>query len=245
LLFLTGCSTKEYFYSSSSSSSHKPTYKQKKPSTAAMHKATMKPYKVGGKTYYPTVVKVGDTFRGIASWYGSKFHGKKTSSGEYFNMYDLTAAHKTLPMNTILRVTNLNNGRSEIVRVNDRGPFVDNRIIDLSYMAAKRLGMIKNGTAPVKLEVISFDAKIPHIKDRKESVEIGNFAIQVGSFSRIEGAKKIQRRYKSHYYKTYIKSGYSNGFRVYRVFIGGFKSRLEARDYIDEHNLRGAFIVRE
>ncbi len=104
-----------------------------------MHRATMRPYTVGGKRYYPTMVSVGDTFSGIASWYGRDFHGKKTSNGEYYNMYDFTAAHKTLPMNTMLKVTNLRNNRSVIVRVNDRGPFVNNRIIDLSYAAAKRL----------------------------------------------------------------------------------------------------------
>jgi len=135
-----GCSRYEvipYYDSYSNSSSYTTTSKIN--NSSSMHRATMRPYTVGGKRYYPTMVSVGDTFSGIASWYGRDFHGKKTSNGEYYNMYDFTAAHKTLPMNTMLKVTNLRNNRSVIVRVNDRGPFVNNRIIDLSYAAAKRL----------------------------------------------------------------------------------------------------------
>jgi rare lipoprotein A len=122
-----------------------------------MYRATMKPYTVRGKRYHPTTVQVGDTFKGIASWYGDDFHGKLTSNGEYYNMHDLTAAHKTLPINTLVRVTNQRNNQSTIVRINDRGPFVDNRIIDLSHQAALDIDMIKKGTAPVELEVLEFD----------------------------------------------------------------------------------------
>ena len=89
-----------------------------------MHRATMKPYSVFGVKYYPEIAKIGDKFDGIASWYGPDFHSKKTSNGEIYNMYDMTAAHKTLPMNTVVRVDNLENGKSTIVRINDRGPFV-------------------------------------------------------------------------------------------------------------------------
>jgi len=122
-----------------------------------MYRATMKPYTVRGKRYHPTTVQVGDTFKGIASWYGDDFHGKLTSNGEYYNMHDLTAAHKTLPINTLVQVTNLRNNLSTIVRINDRGPFIDNRIIDLSHQAALDIDMIKKGTAPVQLEVLEFD----------------------------------------------------------------------------------------
>ena len=94
------------------------------------------------------------TYVGIASWYGPKFHGRKTASGEKFNMYKLTAAHNFLPFGTIVRVVNLANGRSVIVRINDRGPFKKGRIIDLSYAAAKRIGIISKGTEKVKIEVI-------------------------------------------------------------------------------------------
>ncbi|MBN2542355.1 septal ring lytic transglycosylase RlpA family protein [bacterium] len=101
---------------------------------------------------------VSNAFRiqeGTASYYADKFHGRKTSNGETYNMFDLTAAHRTLPFDTKIRVINLENGRSVVVRINDRGPFVKNRIIDLSLKAAKELGMIKNGTAKVRLEIIS------------------------------------------------------------------------------------------
>ncbi len=123
----------------------------------AMYRATMKPYCVNGVTYYPIAAKVGQKFYGIASWYGPNFHGGQTSNGEYYDMYALTAAHKTLPINTMVKVTNLQNGKSTIVRINDRGPFVPDRIIDLSYQAAQEIGLIKHGTAKVELEVVSYD----------------------------------------------------------------------------------------
>ena len=125
----TGCSTKQtYDYSSY----RKDTGDKSINNSEAMHRATMRPYNVFGIRYYPFVANVGDQFDGIASWYGPDFHSKKTSNGEIYNMYDMTAAHKTLPMNTVVKVDNLENGKSIIVRINDRGPFVRGRIIDLS-----------------------------------------------------------------------------------------------------------------
>ncbi|RUM63436.1 MAG: septal ring lytic transglycosylase RlpA family lipoprotein [Sulfurospirillum sp.] len=132
-----------------------------------MYRATMKPYCVKGVTYCPTTVYVGEKFRGIASWYGPNFHGTQTSNGEYYDMYGHTAAHKTLPINTMVKVTNLSTGKSTVVRINDRGPFVKNRIIDLSYQAAKEIGVIKHGTANVELEVISFDPSASRYAHKK------------------------------------------------------------------------------
>lgn len=111
-------------------------------------------YVVAGRRYYVMRSSRGYVARGIASWYGTKFHGRKTSSGEPYNMYAMTAAHKTLPLPTYVEVTNLRNGRHVIVRVNDRGPFHANRLIDLSYAAAKKLGVIATGTAPVEVRAI-------------------------------------------------------------------------------------------
>ena len=111
---------------------------------------TQKPYVIDGKRYYPIPSAEGYSEKGIASWYGGKFHGKKTSNGETYNKYSMTAAHKTLPMNTMLLVKNLENGKKTVVRINDRGPFVRGRIVDLSYKAAKTLGIVKNGTARVQ-----------------------------------------------------------------------------------------------
>ena len=135
--------------------------------SSAMYHSTMKPYCVKGVRYEPIVPNIGDTFKGVASWYGPNFHGGKTSNGEYYDMTALTAAHKTLPMNTQVKVTNLDNGRSTIVRINDRGPFVSNRIIDLSYEAAKEIGMIKKGTANVKLEIVDYDTMVDRYKKYK------------------------------------------------------------------------------
>ena len=95
-------------------------------------------------------------FKGISSYYGPKFHGKLTANGEIFDMYGITAAHKEIPFNTIVRVTNENNGKTQIIRINDRGPYVDGRILDCSFGAAKKLGFVNEGTAPVKIEVIEW-----------------------------------------------------------------------------------------
>ena len=113
-----------------------------------------KPYSVYGKQYVPLVSSQGYRERGIASWYGKKFHGRRASSGESYDMYAMTAAHKTLPLPSYVRVRNLENGRSVIVRVNDRGPFLHNRLIDLSYAAASRLGIVGTGTGVVEIEAV-------------------------------------------------------------------------------------------
>lgn len=116
------------------------------------------PYRIKGRTYYPKE-KYQYSETGIASWYGPGFHGKLTANGEIFNKHELTAAHRTLQMPSIVRVTNLNNGRSIIVRINDRGPFAHNRIIDLSEKAASILGMIKSGTARVRVDVMEKESR--------------------------------------------------------------------------------------
>ena len=138
-----------------------------------------------GTSIYYDYYEKGNT--GIASWYGPKFHGKRTASGEIFNMYDYTAAHRYLPFNTKVRVKNLLNNKTVIVRINDRGPFVKNRIIDLSYAAAKKIGMLKTGTAPVKIEVISREI----------------YYVQVGCFSSIESSNQILYKLKKKKFKPF------------------------------------------
>ena len=128
------------------------TYTPKKPGKGGLE-PTQKPYTVMGKRYTPLFSHNGFSQTGIASWYGKKFHGRKTASGDRFNMYAMTAAHKRLPFGTLVRVTHLKNGRSVAVRINDRGPFVRGRIIDLSYGAAKKLGMVAQGVARVRIRV--------------------------------------------------------------------------------------------
>jgi len=214
---------------------------------------TMRPYVVRGIRYHPTVVSVGDNFRGNASWYGPAFNGKLTSNGETYNMYDMTAAHKTLPMNTIVRVTNKNNGLSTVVRVNDRGPFIATRIIDLSKSAASKINMIGTGTAPVTIEILGFktkgDKNIPTSRELKESPqkqEIEGFALQIASFSNIEGALSTQEKYdNTDGYKTMIKDIENETGRSFKVWLKGFKSEQEARDYKNSSIFENSFIVRE
>ena len=170
----TGCSTKQtYDYSSY----RKDTGDKSINNSEAMHRATMRPYNVFGIRYYPFVANVGDQFDGIASWYGPDFHAKKTSNGEIYNMYAMTAAHKTLPMNTVVRVDNLDNGRSTMVRINDRGPFVAGRIIDLSNKAAHEIDMVRKGTARVKVTVLGYnglidDKNAPNVNSIEQKPEV-------------------------------------------------------------------------
>ncbi len=216
ILYITGCSSRYETYSS---------YVLPSPNK----KGTQKPYVVNGKIYYPLQrVPIGYTQRGIASWYGPNFNGQKTSDGEIYNMYALTAAHKTLPMNTIVKVTNLRNNKSVVVRINDRGPFVANRIIDLSYAAGKKIGLDVTGIAPVKLQVLKFEGK---------DYVIG-YKIQVGAFLRKWGAEKTAKKYKKFGYNTEIAK--IEGF--YKVFITGFKTYNEAKRFEIIHHIAG-FIV--
>ncbi len=205
----------------------------------------MKPYRVSGKTYYPTTVSIGDTFSGVASWYGRDFHGKKTSNGEFYNMYGMTAANKILPMNTMVKVTNLQNSRSAIVRVNDRGPFVKTRIIDLSYAAASRLGVVSKGTAPVRLEIIGFGGVVSTSKTRVKSVSMTNFLVQIGAFRKKSGAQRFAAQNTNilSRYKSLIKEYSYEGYPIYRVYLSGFESENEARDFISKGLFDGSFIV--
>ena len=124
------------------------------PRSEPLHKYANRPYEVFGKKYVPLASVQPFSQRGTASWYGKKFHGQKTSSGETYDMYKMTAAHPTLPIPSYVRVTNLSNRRSVVVRVNDRGPFHAGRIIDLSYVAAHKLGYIGAGSAQVEIEAV-------------------------------------------------------------------------------------------
>ena len=235
LLLVTGCAVKN----PSSPPPLKEIIKENPLVYKKYTKATQRPYKINGKWYFPTMVKVGQKQRGIASWYGKDFHGKLTSNGEIYNMYAYTAAHKTFPMNTILRVRNLRNNKTVIVRVNDRGPFVKSRIIDLTYAAAKKIGMDKVGTAPVELTVLGF-GKIGHLNKKKEMAITSPFMVQVGAFRRKEGAKIYQKQFSKYKRPVIIK--YFSSDKLNRVFITGFRSEEEAKDFI-KHNKIYGFIV--
>lgn len=215
----------------------------------AMHRATMRSYQVFGKWYHPTTASVGDTQKGIASWYGPKFHGKKTSNGEIYNMHAVTAAHKTLPMNTIVRVDNLDNGKSVIVRVNDRGPFVGNRIIDLSFAAAGAIDMQKKGLANVNLTILGFHGKVATTQEEKsEKATVSSYYVQVGAFRNYSGAKITQDKFKmilDGNYNVIIKEGDFEDKPIHRVWISGFRSIEEANDFKSANSLDGAMIIAE
>ena len=151
-------------------------------------------YTVHGKRYYTLASANGYRERGVASWYGTKFHGRRTSSGEPYDMYAMSAAHKTLPLPTYARVTNLRNGRSVVVRINDRGPFHSNRIVDLSYTAAWKLGILAKGTGYV--EVTAIDPRVPEpvVADAASGggSEPVQLYLQTGSFTVRENAEQMK-----------------------------------------------------
>ena len=197
----------------------------------------LRPYEVNGRWYYPREVAIGEVFRGISSWYGPNFHGKLTANGEIYNMYAYTAASKTLPMNTKIKVTNLNNSKSVIVRINDRGPFVDDRILDLSYIAGKKIGLDKSGIAPVEIVVLSTPSK--NFKKPKKIIKTyqknGKIKIQVGAFKNISGAKIFKREFSKYNKPVYIQK--IDG--KYKVFIGDFNTKQEALEFKDLNNING------
>jgi rare lipoprotein A len=159
--------------------------------------------------------QVGFTERGIASWYGPGFNGRATASGEIYDMHDHTAAHKTLPLGTVVEVRNRDNGRRTKVRINDRGPFVRGRIIDLSYTAARDLDMLGPGTAPVELRVLQ-SAELAEVP--------GGYWLQVGAFQEKAHAKDLRREISSKQPKAQIQT--HGGW--YRVVVGPFKNRKKA-----------------
>lgn len=259
VLVTSGCSTRgKGTYRHSAYSEPKSYSSSKNAHSSSMDKKTyshptMRPYTIRGIKYYPTVVSVGDNFKGNASWYGPDFHGKLTSNGETYNMYDMTAAHKTLPMNTIVKVTNRRNGLTTVVRINDRGPFIATRIIDLSNKAAHAINMVGKGTAPVTLEILGFETKgkktIPTSKEMKKAPQtksIGNFALQIASFSKIDGALSTQEKYDQiDGYETMIQDVEAGDSRIFKVVLKGFKSEQEARDYKANSTIfHKAFIIR-
>jgi rare lipoprotein A len=193
-------------------------------------KGTFKPYTISGQTYYPlAAVNGGWEEEGLASWYGPGFHGEKTSSGETYDMNDLTAAHKVLPMHTRIRVQNLENGRVADLRVNDRGPFVAGRIVDLSLAGAQALGVVGPGTARVRLVVLggagmSAEAVVA-------AVARETFYVQVGAFTVQANAERLARELAAGGYPTTrIAEGVVGGVRYWRVQAGAFAGMEHANE---------------
>ena len=169
--------------------------------------------------------------KGVASWYGPGFHGKKTASGETFNTNGYTAAHRTLPFGTKLKVINLNNGKSVVVRVNDRGPYAKNRIIDLSKAAASKIDMIKSGTASVELILLSQDPSDIKVDDLKQPT----YAIQIASFGDIKNANAKAKQFKD----GWVKKTVSKGKSLYRVYVGKFIKTEDAKRRLNQLKSKG------
>jgi peptidoglycan lytic transglycosylase len=223
------------------------------PSTSQKKPATQKPYKIKGVRYTPIASATGFVQKGIASWYGKKFHGRKTSNGETYNMYAMTAAHKTLPMNTWVSVHNLKNNRKIVVRINDRGPFVAGRVIDLSYTGASRIGIIGSGTGKVRITALG--RATAYSKKTKNPTAFkpvdywkGNFTVQVGAFQVKANAQKYKYKLSKLYQNAHIATFKDNRGTFYRVRIGRFTNLKDAGRFTEKIIAQGsgyAFAVAE
>jgi len=211
------------------------------PKKEPLNKFSNRPYKVFGKTYYPMTSLKQYTATGYATWYGKKYHGNKTSIGEVYDMYKMTAAHKTLPLPCYVKVTNLKNDKTVIVRVNDRGPFVKDRIIDLSYAAANRLEIIEKGSELVKVELIDLDKKVKVSEINKQ------IYIQAGLFSDEKNANNLIKKIKK---LGTVKNENIKKIKnedQFQVLIGPFKNLPYAKikkDELSDNFFINGFIVK-
>lgn len=239
---LIGCAAKADNYGSYSSSSGYG-------SNRNIFAPTQAPYVINNITYYPIPDAAGYAENGVASWYGADFHGRATSNGERYDMYAMTAAHKTLPMNTMLMVKNLDNGKEIIVRVNDRGPFVQGRVIDLSYTAARKLNIVKPGTSRVKLVALaekSLFARTPGGKSKLPDLYRGEYYIQIGAFNQEGNAINLQKRFTNAGHTTVIQQYHEPKQTYYRVHVYAGKEFIAAKKAeaaLAANGYNGAFLV--
>ena len=208
-------------------------------------------YVVDGQRYEVRATARGYEREGVASWYGRKFHGRRTSSGEPYDMYRMTAAHRSLPLPTYVRVTHLGNGRSAVVRVNDRGPFVDDRLIDLSYAAATRLGMIGEGTARVRVRALEPAGPQPRQAGgaadvQGESDRRGAALIQVGAFNQRDNATALRARLRAaDIGPVKVEAGCDrHGQFIHRVRVGPVRGGEARRALLSELETVGVDAVR-
>lgn len=240
LFFLAGCASRGPYYDVKVMDS---------PAKSHLH-PTQKPYSVNGQIYQPISSSDGFVEEGIASWYGRDFHGRKTSNGETYDMYAMTAAHKTLPMNVYLKVTNLDNDQFITVRINDRGPFVKNRVIDLSFAAAKELDIVTPGTAPVRIEALGYRTKITESGKIEysplQNYQQGPFKIQVGAFKLKENAYRLAEELRQRYDTSQVNEGWVRGEKFYRVQVGLYDELTLANEVLlrlEHDGFPGSFIV--
>lgn len=238
-LLLSACSSKKYY----SRVLDEPRTRDMKP--------WERPYEVNGERYQPLPksAQSGYVEEGIASWYGPDFHGKKTSNGEVYDMHGRTAAHKTLPLGVYVKVKNLANGREVEARVNDRGPFVKGRIIDLSQTLAKELDLIGAGTAPVRIEALGYrDAGAGGVVNWRQpkSYTPDDFAIQIGSFSVRDNAERLADQMRSRFGAAGVQEGWVGEKLYFRVRVGKY-STVElaetARASFEANGYPNSFVV--
>jgi len=231
------------------------------PRAEPLHRGTARPYSVMGRNYVPMTEHRAYRARGIATWYGRRYHGKQTSSGEIYDMYAMTAAHTVLPIPSYVRVTNLANGRSVVVRVNDRGPFLEERLIDLSYVAAHKLDIVRSGSAMVEVESV-FSGSAPaspaapmeaarepltvaaqsppevrmsaigEVSPTAAAIEGGHF-LQLGAFAVRANAERFVDRAKTQLGAIAAPLSIVPGGDLFRVHAGPFSSRADALQAAD------------
>lgn len=215
-----------------------------------------RPYKIGDIWYQPLAHASGFRQQGFASWYGEAFHGRRTSSGEIYNMHEISAAHTVLPLGTVVLVKNIENGKKLQVKINDRGPFVPGRIIDLSYAAARELGVYASGTAEVEVTAIGTVALKPEPPDASSEFEPialtgGNYAVQVGAFGTRDKAEQLVKTLRlSEYRPVYVKPtpSHQNRKTIFRVLVGNCATETQAAEYERMLKARGfpkAFLIAE
>jgi rare lipoprotein A len=193
-------------------------------------------YDVLGKRYHVLPTSAGYVARGVASWYGRDFHGLSTSSGETYDMHAMTAAHTTLPLPTWVEVTNLVNGKRVVVKVNDRGPFVDNRLIDLSYAAATALDMVQSGTTRVEVRTVAppldsyraSAAEAPGLPAGQLATATERMFLQIGAFAEAENAERLVARLRaSGFANPTVVNEPAEGRRLHRVWLGPLRDSVE------------------
>lgn len=215
------------------------------PRIEPLRKSNMQPYKVFGKSYTPMTALEPYKERGVASWYGRRYHGKKTASGEIYDMYEMTAAHTTLPIPSYVKVTNINNKKSIIVRINDRGPFLSNRIIDLSYTAAYKLDVLNNGSALVEVETIIPVNQVTRLQKKPSALKsagIHNFSditnlpsgtnkiyLQLAAFSAYNKADTFLARMRAEFpdLSNLLRISLKDG--LFKVHAGPYSNQILAR----------------
>ncbi len=211
-----------------------------------------KSYEINGKRYYILASAAGYQEEGVASWYGRDFHGRKTANGEIYDMHALTAAHKTLPLDTWVRVTNMANNREVTLRVNDRGPFVRDRVIDLSYAGARELGMVEAGTTPVRIEALGkpeereIDGRMTTVLVQPRSYQEGRFAVQVGSFRNRDNAENLAASLRPEYGLVTLENFDRGDAVFYRVQVSERKTLGQAMDLqvrLETQGYKDCFVV--